>query len=129
SSVVAGTLIELTRGGEELFFFNSLEPPRLSKASSSSLPLSGSGRLEIRSGAGPLLLPLGLMAVASELGVGCRAVVVVGAAAGTPNARLLPIGTVLKTVTGRCVTISWATIFTVFTATLRVVVMGTTFAT
>src|SRR5262249_24217718 len=124
SSAEAGILIEFC----ELFFFESPDPLRSNVSPSSSL-VSRSGRFAVRSGDGPLLLFLGWMAMASVLGVGCRAVVVVGAAAGSPNARLLPMGTVLKTVTGRCVTISWATIFTVFTATLRVVVMGTIFAT
>src|SRR6516165_9154781 len=132
SSVVAGTLMAPFSGSD---FFGVFEPRefelRLLKGSSSSSLLSDEGLDEglFMTGEAALLLFLGRIAVASELGVGCSAVVVVGAAAGTPNARLLPSGTVLKTVTGRCVTISCATIFTVFTATLRVVVMGTILAT
>src|SRR5258708_268556 len=112
--VADGTLIDP--------FFRGFELPGLAFRSKTSSSLSSSSVgvfLAVRSGVPDVPLFLGLMAIGVASFVGCKAVVVVGAVAGTPSARLLPMGTVLNTVTGRCVTISWLTIRTVFTATLR----------
>src|SRR5579872_3639174 len=120
---VAGTLIEPLLGDFEL-------PELLSRSNASSSSFRFEGTFfAVRSVAAAFELFFGLMAIGVASFVGCKAVVVVGAAAGTPRARLLPMGTVLNTVTGRCVTSSWLTIRTVFTATLRVVQTGTTLAT